>query len=50
MRGVVGIIFGAVFGLLIAVIVVLKYAETFPRLGRVVERWLPPYGDDDASR
>jgi hypothetical protein len=46
----VGIILGVLFVLLVLVIVVLKYAETFPRLGRVVERWLPPYGDDDASR
>jgi hypothetical protein len=47
---VVGIIFGVVFGLLAVVAIVLKYAEMFPRIGRVVERFLPPYGDDDGPR
>jgi hypothetical protein len=47
---VVAIILGVLFVLLLVVMVVLLYAETFPRIGRVVERWLPPYGEDDASR
>lgn len=43
----VEIIVGVFVGLILLFIVVTKFAEVFPRFGRIVERWLP--GEDDDS-